>query len=299
MYGRAGLAAQPVDDVAEQHPGVAERACRRPPPATVSTALIRRARPGTADRDAQPAGGRLRVLPASRCRRASQTSTAAPNSVVTTPVGTSTPACAPSAARSSTSEPTTTSTPTSRTAAAARVPLHAGHDAGEQPHDDRRAQADEADRAGHVTAAAASSTAARPTTSRVRRTSTPSTVAGSSPRREDVQPAGGEQQADHAERDDRGEPGDRVQVALHQGAVAPREQADGVLLEQQQEHGGQRAERERDRGAGQDQPGRPGPAAGRERQHQTGGGEAADERERAGGQHGRLTPNAAAATTAR
>ena len=90
-----------------------------------------------------------RLGPESRYRRASQTSTIAPTSIVTMPVGISTPAWPPSTARSTTSAASTTriaGQPGQRQQYA--VPHQPGHQRRDQPDEHRRDQPDEADRPG-------------------------------------------------------------------------------------------------------------------------------------------------------
>ena len=137
-----------------------------------------------------------------------------------------------------------------------------------------------------VTAAAESSTASTMTVSRVRRTSRPSTVAVSSPRARMSRRRPEQHEHDGGADDHRRELGQRGQVALHQRAVPPGEQADGGLLNRSSSRVRHRPERQRGRRAGEDQPGGAGLPTGGHRQHQAGGGQPADEGEAAGGQRG-------------
>ncbi len=108
--------------------------------------------------------------------------TIAPMTVVTTPGGTSTPACAPSTARSRMSEASTMSTPTSPDRGSmVRFLCRAGMDLGSSRTITGAHSPTKPIGPAMVTAAADSSTASRVSQSRSRRTFTPSTVAVSSP----------------------------------------------------------------------------------------------------------------------
>ncbi len=76
----------------------------------------------------------------------------------------------------------------------------------------------------------------------------------------------------------------RVQVCLNKRPGAPREQPGGLLLEQKDQQRGERVQRQRGGGPGQDQPGRAGCPAGGEREHQAGRQQSADGRQRACGE---------------
>ena len=209
---------------------------------TVRTAVTARTlRWKAAERTAAcPPGGR-RVGPASRCRRASQMRIAAPNSVVTTPVGMSTPACPPSTARSSTSEPSTMMTPAMPdNGSRIRCRCTPGTTRGEQPDDHRGAQADETDRAGEGDGRGGQQHGqhhdGEPGAPHVETEHGGGVVAEG----EDVEAVPEQHQHHDGADDHRGQLGQRRQVALHQRAVAPGEQTDGGLLEQQQQQGGHR-----------------------------------------------------------
>ena len=123
-----------------------------------------------------------------------------------------------------------------------------------------------------VTEMLVSSTAQSTDSTRVEATGTPRDEAVSSPSFEDIEPAA-EQQRDAQHRNDhRGRPDGGVQVQLGERSAAPGEQAGGVFLEQDEQHGGAGVERHGDRGTGKDQAGGAGAdgAAG-QAQHDGGG----------------------------
>jgi hypothetical protein len=141
-----------------------------------------------------------------------------------------------------------------------------GHPAGDQAGDDRRAQADEADRPGH-----GHRDRRQQHRDADREHPGPADVDPEHPGRvvaeaEHVEPVREQERGEHADRDDRRGHRDVLASGLDGGAAPPREQSDGVLLEQHQEYGGERVQRQRHGRAGQHEPGRPGRPAARDEQ---------------------------------
>ncbi len=170
------------------------------------------------------------------------------------------------------------------------MPVQPGHPAGDEPRDHRRREPDEADgpRHGHRERGQhhREQHADHPRAPDVE----PQHGRGVVAEREHVQPPGPRDGDERDEQDGRRGLRDLLRAGLDDRALAPREHARGLLLEQQHEqvrHGGQREHR---RGAGEHEARRPlRPAAGDD-EHEPRGREPAEEGQRAGGRERQREP---------